>query len=61
VGLANCIMYGGRDNQAVPAGSPARFAFSNYADNDLSDLTPVLNVFCTQHDDCRKQIRIKDW
>jgi len=43
-----------------PGTLPARFEFSNYTDKDLSDLTPVPNTFCTQNDNCRGQIDVKD-
>jgi hypothetical protein len=58
-------MYGARDlarspDPPPPPGTPARFKFSNYTDKDLSDLTPVLNTFCTSDNNCKGQIDVKD-
>ncbi|HUU45917.1 MAG TPA: hypothetical protein VM118_09305, partial [Acidobacteriota bacterium] len=39
---------------------PARFEFSNYTNKDLSDLTPVANIFCTSDNKCRKSLDVKD-
>jgi len=43
-----------------PGTLPPRFVFSNYTDKDVSDLTPVLNKFCTADSNCRGQIDVKD-
>lgn len=54
-------MWGVRTAANSPAGTlPARFEFSNYTNKDLSDVLPVLNVFCTQDNNCRGQIDVKD-
>lgn len=54
-------MWGARTADQSPAGTlPARFVFSNYTDKDLSDLTPVMNVFCTADNECHQQIDVKD-
>jgi hypothetical protein len=54
-------MFGVRNAADSPPGTqPPRFVFSGYTDLDLSDLTPVLNTFCTTDNDCRGQIDVKD-
>ncbi len=54
-------MYGSRSAADSPPGTlPARFEFSNYTNRDLGDLTPVMNTFCTQDNDCRGQLDVKD-
>jgi hypothetical protein len=54
-------MYGYRTAVKSPPGTlPARFEFSNYTNKTLSDLTPVLNIFCTANNKCKKSLDVKD-
>jgi hypothetical protein len=54
-------MYGIRTAaNSPPATTPGRWKFSNYTDKDLSDMTPFMNRFCTEHNKCRQSLDIKD-